>query len=95
MQRRGASAAFKWPHADTQTSSASDCHQNLVSSSTPPAISSVSYGECETVNGAAANAAFNPLISKQSQEGTSVYVASGDRAPRLRSKSNGAILASP
>src|SRR5207249_7249568 len=34
--------------------------QNLINaSSTPPAIMSISYGECETMNGATANAAYN------------------------------------
>ncbi len=32
--------------------------QNLVNSATPPAIISMSYGECEAINGAASNAAF-------------------------------------
>ena len=31
--------------------------QNLINGGTPPAIVSISYGECETENGAAANAA--------------------------------------
>src|SRR5207249_6563006 len=34
--------------------------QNLINaSSTPPPIMSISYGECETMNGATANAAYN------------------------------------
>jgi subtilase family serine protease len=65
--------------ADTQTTFGGlIAMQNLVSSSTPPAIISVSYGECETVNGAAANAAFNSTYQQAVAEGTSVYVASGD-----------------
>ena len=65
--------------ADTQTTFGGlIAMQNLVSSSTPPAIISVSYGECETVNGAAANAAFNSTYQQAVTEGTSVYVASGD-----------------
>jgi subtilase family serine protease len=65
--------------ADTQTTFGGlIAMQNLVSSATPPAIISVSYGECETVNGAAANAAFNSTYQQAVAEGTSVYVASGD-----------------
>src|SRR5258708_31336010 len=65
--------------ADTQTTFGGlIAMQNLVSSSTPPAIISVSYGECETVNGAAANAAFNSTYQQAVTEGTSVYVAAGD-----------------
>ena len=37
--------------------------QNLINASAPPpAIMSISYGQCETVNGAAANASFNSVI---------------------------------
>jgi subtilase family serine protease len=65
--------------ADTQTTFGGlIAMQNLVSSSTPPAIISVSYGECETMNGAAANAAFNSTYQQAVTEGTSVYVAAGD-----------------
>ncbi len=65
--------------ADTQTTFGGlIAMQNLVSSATPPAIMSVSYGECETVNGAAANAAFNSTYQQAVVEGTSVYVAAGD-----------------
>jgi subtilase family serine protease len=53
--------------------------QNLINStSTPPAIISISYGECETVNGAAANAAFNSAYQQAAAEGVSVFVAAGD-----------------
>ena len=34
--------------------------QNLINSNTPPpAIMSISYGQCETENGASANASYN------------------------------------
>lgn len=52
--------------------------QNLISGNSPPAIISISYGECETMNGAAANAAFNSTYQQAAAEGTSVYVAAGD-----------------
>ena len=65
--------------ADTQTTFGGlIAIQNLVSSATPPAIMSVSYGECETLNGAAANAAFYSTYQQAAAEGTSVYVAAGD-----------------
>src|SRR5258708_6391145 len=53
--------------------------QNLINaSSRPPAIMSVSYGQCETVNGAAANAAYNSAYQQAAAEGVSVFVAAGD-----------------
>jgi subtilase family serine protease len=65
--------------ADTQTTFGGlIALQNLVSSNTPPAIMSISYGECETMNGAAANAAFNSTYQQAVAEGTSIYVAAGD-----------------
>src|SRR6202007_2915662 len=65
--------------ADTQTTFGGlIAMQNLVSSNTPPAIMSVSYGECETMNGAAANLAFNSTYQQAAAEGTSIYVAAGD-----------------
>ncbi len=52
--------------------------QNLVNASSPPQIISVSYGECEAGNGAAANAAFNLTYQQAVAEGVSVFVAAGD-----------------
>ena len=52
--------------------------QNLINSPTPPPILSVSYGECETVNGAANNAAYNAAYQQAVAEGISVFVAAGD-----------------
>jgi subtilase family serine protease len=53
--------------------------QNLINaSSQPPAIMSISYGQCETVNGAAANAAYNSIYQQAVTEGVSVFVAAGD-----------------
>jgi hypothetical protein len=53
--------------------------QNLINeSSTPPAIMSVSYGECEAENGAASNATFNSAYEQAAAEGVSVFVSSGD-----------------
>ncbi len=53
--------------------------QNLINASTaPPSIMSISYGECETVNGAAANAAYSSTYQQAVAEGVSVFVAAGD-----------------
>ena len=53
--------------------------QNLINaSSTPPAVMSISYGECETMNGATANAAYNLTYQQAVTEGVSVFVAAGD-----------------
>ena len=52
--------------------------QNLISSSSPPKIVSISYGECETLNGAISNAAYNAAYQQAAAEGVSVFVAAGD-----------------
>jgi hypothetical protein len=53
--------------------------QNLINASTPPpSIMSISYGECETVNGAAANASYNAAYQQAVTEGFSVFAAAGD-----------------
>jgi subtilase family serine protease len=52
--------------------------QNLVNSAQPPAVISISYGECEADNGASANAAFLALYQQAVAEGISVFVAAGD-----------------
>jgi hypothetical protein len=53
--------------------------QNLINAtSQPPAIMSMSYGQCETMNGAAANATFNSIYQQGVAEGVSVFVAAGD-----------------
>src|SRR6267154_4657947 len=53
--------------------------QNLINASTaPPSIVSISYGQCETVNGAAANAAYDSAYQQAVAEGVSVFVAAGD-----------------
>jgi len=53
--------------------------QNLLNASnTPPAIISMSYGECEALTGATLNAAFNTTFQQAVTEGVSVFVSSGD-----------------
>ncbi len=50
----------------------------LNESSSPPAIVSMSYGECEAVSGATLNASFNTTFQQAVTEGVSVFVSSGD-----------------
>jgi subtilase family serine protease len=58
--------------------------ENLLnSSSAPPAIVSVSFGECEALNGAAANAAYKTIYQQAAAEGVSVFVAAGDSGGAL------------
>ncbi len=52
--------------------------QNLLASPTPPAVVSISYGECEVQNGATANAAYNTIYQQAVAAGVSVFVSSGD-----------------
>jgi hypothetical protein len=52
--------------------------ENLVNGSNPPAIMSISYGECEVENGASLNAAFSTLYQQAVAEGVSVFVSAGD-----------------
>src|SRR5260370_23316847 len=53
--------------------------QNLIDARTPPpALVSISYGQCETENGAPANAAYNSTYQQAAAEGVSVFVAAGD-----------------
>lgn len=51
---------------------------NLLETSAPPPVVSISYGECEAANGASANAAWNTLMQLAASEGVSVFVAAGD-----------------
>ena len=53
--------------------------QNLLNGQNPPpALMSVSYGQCEAANGAAANASYNSAYQLAVTEGVSVFVAAGD-----------------
>jgi subtilase family serine protease len=53
--------------------------QNIINATTPPpSIMSISYGQCETVNGAAANVSYNSAYQQAVAEGVSVFVAAGD-----------------
>ena len=55
--------------------------QNLVSAGSPPPIISMSYGECEVANGAAANAAFDSAFQTAAAAGISVFTSAGDNGP--------------
>lgn len=55
--------------------------QNIVSAGNPPAIISMSYGECEVVNGASSNAAFNSAFQTAAAAGVSVFASAGDNGP--------------
>jgi Pro-kumamolisin, activation domain len=52
--------------------------ENLVSAGNPPSVISMSYGVCEVLSGAAANAAFNSAFQSAAAAGVSVFVSSGD-----------------
>jgi hypothetical protein len=45
----------------------------------PPAIMSISYGQCEALNGAAGNAAFRNVYQTGVAEGWSIFVSAGDQ----------------
>jgi subtilase family serine protease len=75
--------------ADTTTFGGLIALQNLLNESgAPPALVSMSYGECEATNGAASNAAFNSTFQQAVAEGVSVFVSSGD-GERYRGYGNG------
>src|SRR5271155_1460120 len=66
---------------DTSTFGGLIALQNLLNqSATPPAIMSMSYGECEAENGSTSNAAFSAAFQQAVSEGVSVFVSSGDQA---------------
>jgi subtilase family serine protease len=52
--------------------------ENMLNGGSPPSIVSISYGECESANGAAANAQYVSTYQQAAALGVSVFVASGD-----------------
>lgn len=52
--------------------------QNLVNTSNPPTIISISYGGCEAYDGSAFNTYISSLFQQAVAEGISVFVAAGD-----------------
>jgi len=77
--------------SDTTTAGALIAIQNYSSYTTKPNIFSVSYGECEATNGAAANAALSSAYSSVNASGVSVFVATGDGGP-TQCAGNGSIF---
>jgi len=63
---------------DTTTFGGLIAVENLVNSTTPPAIISQSYGECEAINGNVSNLAFKTAFQTGAAAGTSIFVSSGD-----------------
>ena len=64
---------------DTTTFGGLFALQNLLNGSgKPPAIVSISYGECEAALGATGNAAYSAAYQQADAEGVSVFVSSGD-----------------
>jgi subtilase family serine protease len=53
--------------------------ENLVSAGSPPAVISMSYGECEAGSTQAGNAAFYGAFQSAAAAGVSVFVSSGDQ----------------
>ena len=51
---------------------------NMINSSAPPQIISVSFGFCEAGNGVTMNATYNAAFQQAASEGVSVFVAAGD-----------------
>jgi subtilase family serine protease len=52
--------------------------QNLINGTSPPKIVSISYGECESQNGAAPNATYVSTYQQAAALGISVFVSAGD-----------------
>jgi subtilase family serine protease len=53
--------------------------QNLLTNATPPQAVSISYGECESANGNAANQSYVNTYQQAAAQGVSVFVSSGDQ----------------
>ena len=64
--------------ADTATFGGLLAVENLVNAANPPAIISMSYGECEAFNGAASNAAFSSAFQTGAAAGVSIFASAGD-----------------
>jgi uncharacterized repeat protein (TIGR01451 family) len=64
--------------ANAATEGALIAIENLVNAASPPSIISISYGNCEALNTAAANLAYYDIYSQAVNEGISVFVAAGD-----------------
>ena len=51
---------------------------NLINGAAPPGVISISYGECEAINGESLNAAFKLFYQQAVAQGISIFVAAGD-----------------
>ena len=51
---------------------------NLINASDAPQVISMSYGECESANGAASNATYNSTFQQAVAAGISIFVSAGD-----------------
>jgi subtilase family serine protease len=60
--------------------------ENILSADSPPPIISMSYGFCEVVSGATANAAFYSTFQSAAAAGVSVFVSAGDNGPTFCSR---------
>jgi subtilase family serine protease len=71
--------------------------ENLVNAGSPPPIISMSYGVCEVISGASANAAFNSAFKSAVAAGVSVFVSAGDDGASVcaRDFTNGNLYAYP
>jgi len=63
---------------DTATFGGLIAIDNIINAATHPTIISMSYGECEAEDGAAANASFFSAFQQAAAEGISVFVSAGD-----------------
>src|SRR3984885_12867241 len=63
--------------SDTATFGGLLAVQNIVSAGNPPAVMSMSFGECEGLNGAASNAAFYSAFQSAAAAGGSGFVSAG------------------
>jgi subtilase family serine protease len=64
--------------ADTTTPGTFIAMLNLMNDSNPPVIMSLSYGQCEAIDGASLNASINSIYQQGVAEGISVFVSAGD-----------------
>lgn len=74
--------------ANSSTSGLIIAMQNLVNQPVPPTIVSMSYGICETEDGAAGNAAWYLVDAQAAAEGMSMFVSSGDQAAAVCDRGN-------
>ncbi|HVP00664.1 MAG TPA: protease pro-enzyme activation domain-containing protein [Bryobacteraceae bacterium] len=67
--------------------------QNIINATAPPAIISISYGECEASNGYTSNVAISKLYQQAAGEGISVFVSAGDEGAAGCDASSNAVSA--